>query len=144
VAIALTLLHPSQATPVQSWTFDSELAISIGRSSQNDVVLYSAVVSRRHAQIRNQADGWELVNFGANGTYVDGKPVTQLPVVDGMVLRFGESGPQIRIRLGSVDPRHLGRIVRRSRLPSGDDLAKNQRTLYTRAGTNAEEATDLD
>ncbi len=142
MAIALTLLHPNQATPVQSWTFDSEQAISIGRSSQNDVVLYSAVVSRRHAEIRNQADGWQLVNFGANGTYVEGQAVTQLAIADGMVIRFGESGPQVRVRFGAIDPQHLGRIVRRSRLPAPDDLSKHQRTLYTPAAN--EGATDLD
>ncbi|NJL01505.1 MAG: FHA domain-containing protein [Spirulinaceae cyanobacterium RM2_2_10] len=140
--MALTLLHPSQATPVQSWTFDSESAISIGRSSQNDVVLYSAVVSRRHAEIRSQSEGWELVNFGANGTYVNGQSVKQLWVKDGTILRFGESGPQIRIRIGDIDPNYLGRIVRRSRFPDRDDLAKSQRTLHTvEAG---DEATEMD
>ncbi|NEO28251.1 MAG: FHA domain-containing protein, partial [Kamptonema sp. SIO4C4] len=43
--ITLTLLHPSKSTPVQSWMFDSESVVRLGRGHQNDVVLYSAVVS---------------------------------------------------------------------------------------------------
>lgn len=109
--ITLTLLHPSQSTPLQHWTFDDESVIRVGRSADNNVVLYSAVVSRRHIEIRrgrerSAAKGgstWELENLGANGTFIEGKPITKTPVVDGMVIRLASSGPQIQIRLVSED-----------------------------------------
>jgi pSer/pThr/pTyr-binding forkhead associated (FHA) protein len=102
--ITLTLLHPLQSVPVQSWTFDSESVVQIGRSTDNHVILYSAVVSRHHVELRLSASGWEVVSLGANGTYLDGKRITQVPVVDGMVIRLASSGPKIQIRIGSTQP----------------------------------------
>lgn len=100
--ITLTLLHPLQPVPVQSWKFKNESKISIGRSTSNEVVLYSAVVSRHHVEIRKVADEWELVNLGANGTYIDGKRITKTLVVDGMVMRLASSGPKILIKIESA------------------------------------------
>lgn len=97
--ITLTLLHPVQATPVQSWTFDSEAVIRIGRAVDNHVVLYSAVVSRHHVELRRNGLQWEVVNLGTNGTYLDGKRVQQAPLADGGILRLARSGPNIQIRL---------------------------------------------
>lgn len=99
--ITLTLLHPLQPVPVQSWTFKSEPKISIGRSTSNEVVLYSAVVSRHHVEIRKAGNEWELVNLGANGTYVDGKRITKTTVIDGMIMRLASSGPKIMINIES-------------------------------------------
>lgn len=97
--ITLTLLHPLQSVPVQSWTFEPESVIRIGRSTDNEVILYSAVVSRHHVEIRHNGSVWEIVSLGANGTYIDGKRITQMPVVDGMVIRLASSGPKIQIRI---------------------------------------------
>ena len=100
--ITLTLLHPLQPVPVQSWTFQQEPKIRIGRSTNNEVVLYSAVVSRHHVEIRKTGEAqWEVVNLGANGTYVNGKRVTQAAAVDGMVMRLASSGPKILIKIES-------------------------------------------
>ena len=103
--ITLTLLHPSQATPLQHWQFNNDQStILIGRALDNHVVLYSAVVSRRHLEIRhNDRDNWELENLGANGTFLNGKPIEKTTVVDGMVVRLAASGPQIQIRLIDED-----------------------------------------
>ncbi len=97
--ITLTLLHPLQSVPVQSWTFEPESVIRIGRSTDNEVILYSAVVSRHHVEIRRNGSVWEIVSLGANGTYIDGKRITQMPVVDGMVIRLASSGPKIQIHI---------------------------------------------
>ena len=97
--ITLTLLHPIQSVPVQSWCFESEPVVRIGRSNDNDVIIYSAVVSRHHVELWNNPFGWEIINFGANGTYIDDQPISQILVVDGMTIRLGNSGPSIRIRV---------------------------------------------
>jgi pSer/pThr/pTyr-binding forkhead associated (FHA) protein len=91
--ITLTLLHPSQATPLQHWQFGNDQStILIGRALDNHVVLYSAVVSRRHLEIRlNDRNDWELENLGANGTFLNGKPIEKTAVVDGMVVRLAAS-----------------------------------------------------
>lgn len=98
--ITVILLHPLQSTPVQSWTFTDQPLIRVGRATDNQVVLYSAVVSRRHLEIREVDGNWEIVSLGTNGTYLEGKRISQVPVVDGVILRLANSGPQLQIRLG--------------------------------------------
>ena len=100
--ITLILLHPLDSTPVQSWTFSDESVIRIGRATDNQVVLYSAVVSRRHVELRRVDGRWEIVNLGANGTYLNGQRISQVPLVDGAIIRIAPTGPQIKIRLRAV------------------------------------------
>ncbi len=101
--ITITLLHPLQSVPVQNWTFGPQSVIRIGRSTDNEVILYSAVVSRHHVELRFNGSEWEIINLGANGTYIDGKRILQMAVNDGMVIRLASSGPKIQIRLGNGD-----------------------------------------
>ncbi len=97
--ITLTLLHPLQSTPIQSWTFDQEARVSVGRSTDNHVVLYSAVVSRHHVELCCENSAWEVVSLGANGTYVDGQRITRLPLKDGAVFRLARSGPNLQVNI---------------------------------------------
>ncbi|NJM99711.1 MAG: FHA domain-containing protein [Phormidesmis sp. RL_2_1] len=97
--ITLSLLHPIDKTPVQSWTFEEEPVVRIGRSVNNDVVLYSAVVSRHHAELRQGENGWEIHNIGSNGTYLAGQRIESKPVQDGLVIRLARSGPNIQINI---------------------------------------------
>lgn len=97
--IKLTLLHPLQSIPVRSWIFEDEQVVRIGRSTENHVVLFSAVVSRRHIELRRSGITWELINLGTNGTYLDGKPIVKVPVVDGLIVHLARSGPKIQINL---------------------------------------------
>ena len=100
--ITLTLLHPLQSVAVQSWTFNDEPSIKIGRATNNEVVLYSAVVSRHHVEIRKSGvDEWEVVNVGSNGTYIDGELVERTQALDGMIVRLAKSGPKILIKIES-------------------------------------------
>lgn len=122
--ITLTLLHPLQSVPVQSWSFEPESVIRIGRSTENEVILYSAVVSRHHVELRRNGSDWEVVNLGANGTYVDGKRITQMPVVDGMIFRLASSGPKIQIH---IDADNIDAKLKTSgkRSPSTQDKSKD-------------------
>lgn len=95
--ITLSLLHPLHKTPVQSWTFDQEDVIRVGRSTDNNVVLYSAVVSRHHVELHRTDSGWGIKSIGTNGTYLDGHRIAEAPVTDGMVIRLARSGPNIQI-----------------------------------------------
>ena len=99
--ITLTLLHPLQSVAVQSWTFNDEQSIKIGRASNNEVVLYSAVVSRHHVKIEKSGEHWEVINLGSNGTYVDGVQVERAKVSDGNIMRLASSGPKILIKIES-------------------------------------------
>jgi pSer/pThr/pTyr-binding forkhead associated (FHA) protein len=101
--ITLTLLHPLQSVPVQSWSFENQAVIRIGRSTDNNVVLYSAVVSRHHVEVKRVGSTWEVANTGSNGTYVDGKRITKVKVSDGMIIRLASSGPKIQIKVDSPE-----------------------------------------
>jgi pSer/pThr/pTyr-binding forkhead associated (FHA) protein len=97
-AIALSLLN---SVPVQNWKFTSEDVIRIGRATDNQVILFSAVVSRHHAEIRwsESDDSWQLINISPNGIYIDGASVKTTTVSDGMIIRLATSGPKIQIKL---------------------------------------------
>ncbi|EAZ92918.1 FHA domain-containing protein [Crocosphaera chwakensis] len=97
--ITLTLLHPTNTKPIQSWTFKTTATIRIGRSTNNEVVLYSAVVSRHHLEIRYEDNHWQVVNLGTNGTYINGELISQKQAIDGMIIRLASSGPTIQIHL---------------------------------------------
>lgn len=99
--ITLSLLHPLHSTPIQTWIFADEPIIRIGRAPDNQVVLYSAVVSRHHVDVQRIDGSWEIVSLGANGTYLDDERISQVPVVDGVTIRLATSGPKIQIRLES-------------------------------------------
>ena len=97
--ITLSLLHPIDKTPVQSWTFEEEPVVRIGRSVDNDVVLYSAVVSRHHVELRQGENGWEVHSLGTNGTFLAGQRIDTKPVQDGLVIRLARSGPNLQINV---------------------------------------------
>src|SRR5579884_3927478 len=61
---------------------------SIGRSAENDVVLRGSHISRRHAELRRDGDGYLLVDLGSkNGICVNGRPVgAPQPLADGDVI----------------------------------------------------------
>lgn len=62
---------------------------SIGRESDNDLVLPGTSLSRRHARIEQDGEGWALVDSSANGTWVNGKKVEdRLALKNGDRLRF--------------------------------------------------------
>ncbi|MGC9505374.1 FHA domain-containing protein [Baaleninema sp.] len=109
--IKLSLIHPTQAAPIQSWTFDNEPVVRIGRSKDNDVVIHGSLVSRHHLELWNRQTHWEIINFGTNGTFVNGKPVRQMPVWDGMTFRLGSTGPKLHLHLNSSSlQREEGRV----------------------------------
>jgi pSer/pThr/pTyr-binding forkhead associated (FHA) protein len=96
-AIVLSLLN---SVPVQSWTFVSEDVIRIGRATDNHVILFSAVVSRHHAEIQwNEVIGWQVLNISPNGTYLNGEAIKTMTVEDGMIIRLATSGPKIQIKV---------------------------------------------
>ena len=101
--ITLNLLHPIEATPIQTWKFESEPVIRIGRSGDNDVILYSSVVSRYHVELHRHSLYWEIVNIGANGTYINDQQIDKERVQDGVTIRLATTGPKLQILLDGVE-----------------------------------------
>ncbi len=97
--ITLNLLHPVEATPIQTWKFESEPVIRIGRSGDNDVILYSSVVSRYHVELHRHPLHWEIINIGANGIYLNDQQIDKERIQNGMTIRLATTGPKLQILL---------------------------------------------
>jgi Protein of unknown function (DUF3662)/FHA domain len=75
--------------------------VTVGRLSTNDIVLGDANVSRRHAELRRDGDGWIVTDLGStNGSLVNGRPATQQQLKDGDRLTFGSTDLVFRISAG--------------------------------------------
>lgn len=142
--ITLNLLHPLQSIPIQSWTFLAESVIRIGRATDNQVILYSAVVSRHHVELRRRGEAWEVVNLGANGTYLDGKRISEAPIADGALIRLARSGPQIQIHLGAAEIKEGQKIISQKRSPELPQPDKSRDTLVNPRSDNREDAAGSD
>ena len=70
----------------------SERPVTLGRGRGCGVVLRHDTVSRAHAEIRREDDGWRVRDLGStNGTWIAGRRVTEPePVAPGDVLHLGE------------------------------------------------------
>jgi pSer/pThr/pTyr-binding forkhead associated (FHA) protein len=103
---------------MQSWKFSAEPIIRIGRASDNNVILYSSVVSRHHAELRFHDFGWEVVSLGTNGTYLEEQRIDASPLVDGAIIRIASSGPKLQFRIVSdeaLNSKDAARIPRDER-----------------------------
>jgi len=67
--------------------------VTLGRDLSNTVRLHSDTeVSRRHAELRLDREGYRIVDLGsANGTYVNGHPVDQTPLHPGDRVQLGQT-----------------------------------------------------
>lgn len=69
----------------------SKSAYSIGRVASNDIVLEADSVSSKHAKLIQKAGGWVIKDEAStNGTWINGKRISEQALVDGDQLRVGE------------------------------------------------------
>ena len=114
------------------WPLEGE-RLGIGRSSRNTIQIADATVSKDHAEVLQQSDGWWISDLGSrNGTRVNGAEVTQ-PVH----LKAGDL-----LEVGSVLLRVLGEgeEVRTQWTPSpgaSSSLRINARDILGRSGSGA-------
>jgi len=66
--------------------------ILIGRTLNNAFVIVNPSVSKRHARIVAENGGYALYDLGSsNGTFINGKRVTEAKLQDGCEVRFGRA-----------------------------------------------------
>ncbi len=71
--------------------------LRIGRSDDNDVVVRDGRVSRHHARIVADGDGFAIVDEGSsNGTFVDGERTVRAPLAAGTNVVVGDTVLTIR------------------------------------------------
>jgi hypothetical protein len=64
--------------------------VVLGRSREADIVLQDANVSRRHAELRREDSGWQIVDLGStNGIKVNGRRVDSQPLRQGDQITIG-------------------------------------------------------
>jgi len=124
--ITLSLLHPQHSVAVQTWRFDPQSSIRIGRSKSNEVTLYSAVVSRTHVEIKRKGNDWEVISLGANGTFYHGKRIDRTTVENGMIIRLASSGPQIQIWTEQTSPEKEADSLKQSATSQQQTSSKQQ------------------
>ena len=66
--------------------------VRLGRAPDNDVVLEARSVSRYHAILRPEADGWVYEDLGSrNGSYFEGEAVQQVMLHAGQTVQLGRN-----------------------------------------------------
>jgi len=64
--------------------------VVLGRSREADIVLQDPNVSRRHAELRREDGGWQIVDLGStNGIKVNGRRVANQPLSAGDQITIG-------------------------------------------------------
>ena len=76
-------------------------ACRIGRSAECQVVVPERVVSRVHAEVRFEAGRWWLLDQqSTHGLYIDGQPVTRVPLQEAVTVELGLGGPAVWLTVG--------------------------------------------
>lgn len=72
---------------------------SVGRSEENDVVIRDPNVSRKHARLERQENGFVVEDLGStNGTLLDGAPIGRERIDDGDEITFGHTATTFVLR----------------------------------------------
>ncbi|MGH8079401.1 MAG: GAF domain-containing protein [Lysobacter sp.] len=88
---ARLIAYPPEAAAISRW-IPAGSRLRIGRDAGCDLRIEHATVSRSHAELRHDAEGWHLLDLGSkNGSHVDGIEIsdTRLDRAD-CWLRFGD------------------------------------------------------
>ena len=135
--LAVTVIAPN-GQPSKRYEFPPQDTISIGRSSDSDLVLqnFGGKISRCHGVVLFESGNWEYFNVGANGSFCNGKKIASLKLVDGTVIRLDKTGPLLRFQFNPIvvedeaetDDGSFGDWI--ARLKSGDEAATQ--TLWDR------------
>jgi pSer/pThr/pTyr-binding forkhead associated (FHA) protein len=94
-AITVQLIHLQGPMKGQIQEF-SENTITIGRQADCSVQFPKdmATISRVHARIERDGNRFKLTDKSANGTFVNGKKISETYLKDGDVIMFTEGGPK--------------------------------------------------
>ena len=72
--------------------------ISIGRASDNDVIVDDPEVSRHHCQLKLQHGAYSFADLGSrNGSWINGQPVSEVALGPGDAIRIGSTEIEFRV-----------------------------------------------
>jgi ABC transport system ATP-binding/permease protein len=83
---------PAPRSPVSDTPLPRNRPITIGRDTDNDIVLTDLLVSRHHARLEPTAYGYQVVDLrSSNRTFINGVPVATAPLQEGDLLTVGRT-----------------------------------------------------
>lgn len=92
------LLVRTDGTPAVQFDLGGGL-ITIGRASDNDVILDDPEVSRHHCQLKLQHGAYSIADLGSrNGSWVNGDQVTEMALGPGDRIRIGTTEIEFQVR----------------------------------------------
>jgi adenylate cyclase len=81
--------------------------ITIGRDHSNEIQLHGKKLSRNHAMLQHDGDGWLLTDLGSrNGTIVNNEFIKSRHLQSGDEIRFGEISMVFTTETEAIDRRH--------------------------------------
>jgi pSer/pThr/pTyr-binding forkhead associated (FHA) protein len=91
ITVQLVHLHGPMKGQIQEYDADS---IAIGRHPSCELRFPAdlAIISRKHAEIQREGNRFKVVDHSVNGTFVNGKRVSETYLKNGDVLTFAEGG----------------------------------------------------
>ena len=110
--LLIQLIDSDLGHTIQSWEIPSDTTAQIGRSVDSDVVIRNPYVSRCHAYINPEGDGWTVNSVSQQGLLCDGEVIQSLKVDKTVEFRLSRRGPLLRLMIKSNEDGQ----------PSEDDL----------------------
>lgn len=126
--------------PTKGQVWDHPTLLRVGRLPQFELMLEDASVSRRHAEVRRQGEGWVVQDLeSTNGTYVNGNRVlTPQPIVARDIVQFGKVAFLVEVTEASIEgppsDQLVQQAVRRVSFDEGITSLAFKRSDVPRAG----------
>lgn len=113
--VTVILLDADGGAPRQRWQFpEDQRRIRVGRLEDNEIALSSyPEVSRHHLDFQRGPQGWELISYGANGTFVQGQMVQRQGIAASPFLcQLARGGPVLQLTWAAIPPtcNHEGNV----------------------------------
>ena len=97
-SIVLELLDSATGVPLQKCSFTETQRIVIGRSDECDLVIANPYVSRTHAYLERDTEGWQVVAISSQQLMIDGQRKQSSRLREGDVFRLGTQGCDLKFR----------------------------------------------
>jgi len=136
--VSLHLVNPDTGHPFQTWLFETQRSVRIGRAEGNDVVISHPSVSRFHAELQFNGREWELVNLGKNGTLISSHSITRVKIDEQTLFRLGTGGPLLRFEYSGVAFDCLNTITAAVAPPQSIQIDECQKESQVRAIVESE------
>ena len=127
ITVQLVHIHGPLKGEIQEFSKDT---ITIGRHPSSDLKFPKdlTIISRKHAEIIREGNQFRLIDRSTNGTFVNGKKITESLLRDGDVLEFADGGPKAsfltQMKEAPVEPETPRPLFEEPKRPSPTDAPR--------------------